>query len=283
MDISIIVHQLRGFGIAFFLGPLLALSSQNAESAGLENQDIRNPLLYAVAWKQTAAEYRALYYQGFNIARMRVQNAIDNRKEGDLPLAVVSDVDDTLVHAMEYWGRLIEENIDFFDDSIWDQWIPLNKITATPGASKFLEFCRENNVEVFYVTSRDQGENTYQYALENLQSLNFPYLDQQHLSVLRDSSNKQPIQNRIAENYNIVVFLGDNLNDFRRKFYSSSIDARQELMEQDKDKFGSQFILFPNPTDGHWLRAIFGESEPSPTDSNRKILRRAAAGSDDRS
>jgi len=283
MDISIIVHQLRGFGIAFFLGPLLALSSQNAESAGLENQDIRNPLLYAVAWKQTAAEYRALYYQGFNIARMRVQNAIDNRKEGDLPLAVVSDVDDTLVHAMEYWGRLIEENIDFFDDSIWDQWIPLNKITATPGASKFLEFCRENNVEVFYVTSRDQGENTYQYALKNLQSLNFPYLDQQHLFVLTQSSNKEPVQNQISRNYNIVVFLGDNLNDFRRKFYSSSIDARQELMEQDKDKFGSQFILFPNPTDGHWLRAIFGESEPSPTDSNRKILRRAAAGSDDRS
>ncbi len=283
MDISIIVHQLRGFGIAFFLGPLLALSSQNAESAGLENQDIRNPLLYAVAWKQTAAEYRALYYQGFNIARMRVQNAIDNRKEGDLPLAVVSDVDDTLVHAMEYWGRLIEENIDFFDDSIWDQWIPLNEITATPGASKFLEFCRENNVEVFYVTSRDQGENTYQYALKNLQSLNFPYLDQQHLFVLTQSSNKEPVQNQISRNYNIVVFLGDNLNDFRRKFYSSSIDARQELMEQDKDKFGSQFILFPNPTDGHWLRAIFGESEPSPTDSNRKILRRAAAGSDDRS
>jgi len=36
--------------------------------------------------------------------------------------------------------------------------------------------------------------------------------------------------------------------------------------------------VFPNPTDGHWIRAIFGESEPAPTDMNRRILRDAALG-----
>ena len=39
----------------------------------------QNSLLYAVAWKQTAAEYRALYYQGFNLAKMHVEAAIANR------------------------------------------------------------------------------------------------------------------------------------------------------------------------------------------------------------
>jgi hypothetical protein len=34
--------------------------------------------------------------------------------------------------------------------------------------------------------------------------------------------------------------------------------------------------VLPNPTDGHWVRAIFGESEPAPTDKNRSKLKAAA-------
>ena len=29
-------------------------------------------------------------------------------------------------------------------------------------------------------------------------------------------------------------------------------------------QFLAKFVIFPNPTDGHWIRAIFGESEPQP-------------------
>lgn len=46
-------------------------------------------------------------------------------------------------------------------------------------------------MEVFYVTSRDQGEGTYGYALKNLQDLSFPYADKDHLTVLIDTSNKE--------------------------------------------------------------------------------------------
>jgi hypothetical protein len=48
------------------------------------------------------------------------------------------------------------------------------------------------------------------------------------------------------------------------------------LMEQDRERYGLDSILFPNPTDGHWIRAIFGESEPPASDENRGILRAAA-------
>ena len=48
------------------------------------------------------------------------------------------------------------------------------------------------------------------------------------------------------------------------------------LMERDREDFGETFILFPNPTDGHWVRAIFGESEPAATDENRQVLMRAS-------
>jgi predicted secreted acid phosphatase len=48
-------------------------------------------------------------------------------------------------------------------------------------------------------------------------------------------------------------------------------------MEADRERFGRNYIVFPNPTDGHWLAAIYGESEPPPTDANREIMKKAAS------
>lgn len=247
------------------------------DTTGPSGSGVNNALLYAVAWKQTAAEYRALYYQGFNVARMHVEQALAKRKPGDKPLAIVTDMDDTILHAMNYWGHLVNQNKDYFDDPIWDNWIPENKLTAAPGAAEFLKFCADNGVEVFYVTSREQGEKTYEYALGHLKMLGFPYADTKHLTVLRDTSNKEKRQDEILKDFDVPVFLGDNLNDFRRKFYiKSDVDARINMMESEREKFGRQYIVFPNPTDGHWLAAIYGDSEPPATDANREIMKKAA-------
>ena len=253
-----------------------------ANTTGPSGTGVNNALLYSVAWKQTAAEYRALYFQGFNVARMHVELALAKRQPGDRPLAVVTDMDDTILLALNYWGHLVNQNKDYFDDPIWDSWIPENKVTASPGSQDFLKFCADNGVQVFYVTSREQGEKTYEYALGHLKLLGFPYADEKHLTVLRDTSNKEKRQDEIMKDFNVVVFLGDNLNDFRRKYYikaaagKDAVDERMKLMEADRDKFGRNYIVFPNPTDGHWLAAIFGDSEPPPTDANRDIMKKAA-------
>lgn len=261
--------------LALALPLLLSSVSEAQEQAAISSRDA---LLYALAWKQTAAEYQALYYQGFNIARMQVQAALAAQQPGDKPLAIVADVDDTVLHSLTYWGHLVQRNMDFFDDAIWDRWVESNRVTATPGALEFLEFCAANNVEVFYVTSRDQGENTFELAIANLRHVGFPYVDEAHVTVLRDSSNKEPRQDALMEDFNVVTFLGDNLNDFRRKYYiRSDVDGRIAAMTQDKEKFGREYVIFPNPTDGQWLAAIFGESEPEASDENREILKEAAS------
>jgi 5'-nucleotidase (lipoprotein e(P4) family) len=254
---------------------MLLLSILSACSSNPSSQ--HNNLAFALAWKQTAAEYRALYHQGFNLARSKVEAAIEEHSTTDKPLAVVTDVDETVLLANEYWALLISQGYDFFDDGVWDEWVPRNQAIASPGAMEFLQFCRDNNVHVFYVTNRDQGERTTEFALGNLQSAGFPYANEQHLTVLRESSNKEVAQQAIAENFEVVALLGDNLNDFSRRYYSTDVDQRMELMEQDREMFGNRFILFPNPTDGHWVRAIFSESEPAPDNQNRTILNRAAA------
>lgn len=263
-----------------FLLLLIAIASQvvaqKAQSQAAGSENLRNNLIYAVAWKQAAAEHRALFYQGFSLARMRVELALARRESGAKPLAIVSDVDETLLLANGYWGYLINQGEDFFDDDSWDRWVVENRFTASPGALEFLRFCSANQVEVFYVTNRDQGEETFELALGNLQAVGFPNVDEEHLTVLRASSNKEIVQQRIAEEYEIVAFLGDNLNDFSRKYYSTDVDARLELMEADRDLYGRNYILFPNPTDGHWIRAIFGDSEPPPSDDNRQKFLEAA-------
>jgi|TARA_B110000483_G_scaffold151631_1_gene180454 5'-nucleotidase (lipoprotein e(P4) family) len=240
------------------------------------DSNIENNLMMAMAWKQTAAEFRALYHQGFNIARMRVEIALAQKQDDSLPLAIISDVDETLLLANDYWGYLITQGQDFFDDAAWDRWIEENRAVASPGALEFLNFCVSNSVEIFYVTNRDQGETTVQLAIENLNAIGFPLVDTAHLRVLRESSNKELVQQQIREDYEVVALLGDNLNDFARRYYSTDVDQRMSLMEQDKDRYGRDYILFPNPTDGHWIRAIFGESEPAGSDENRGILKDAA-------
>lgn len=255
---------------------MIPAHSVHAQSDATPEQ-ISNPLLYALAWKQTSAEYRALYHQGFNIARLHVQNALAQQQPGDKPLAVITDVDDTVLHVLSYWGHLVNSNKDFFEDPVWDQWIAEDLVTAAPGALEFLQFCETNNVEVFYVTSRDQGEPTLSIALSNLRSVGAPFVDEAHVTALRESSNKEIRQNEIMQSHNVVVMLGDNLNDFRRKYYiRGDIDGRIAAMEEDKHLFGMQYVMFPNPTDGHWLAAIFGESEPPASAENREILRQAA-------
>jgi 5'-nucleotidase (lipoprotein e(P4) family) len=250
-----------------------ALANVHDEPGG---EELHNSLLWAVAWKQTAAEYFALCHQAYNLARLRLDVIVAGRTPGSRRLAVITDMDDTILHAASYWGHLVEKNMDFFDDAVWDEWLPRNLETPVPGSLDFFNHCQDQDVEVFYITSRNQGERSDEYALEQLRLFAFPFADEAHLTVIRDSSNKSPAREAVAETHEIALLIGDNLNDFKRDYYVKDIDERMALMNRDRAEFGDRFILLPNPTNGHWVRAIFGDSEPRATDANRRVLKAAA-------
>ncbi len=78
----------RIMGLLFAGSALAGLSSVPA--AAQDNavcNSIRNPLLWAVAYKQTAAEFRALCHQTYNLARMRIDHALAHLKHLRLPYA----------------------------------------------------------------------------------------------------------------------------------------------------------------------------------------------------
>ena len=267
----------RILGFVLAAGAVSSLSSAPGAAQDEAVADsINNPLLWAMAYKQTAAEFYALCHQAYNLARMRIDHVLADRHAADRSLAVITDMDNTILHALSYWGYLINEGRDFFDDAIWDEWLPNNLITAVPGANDFFNYCESKGVEVFYVTNRNQGERTFEYALAHLRHLEFPYANDENLFVFRKTSDKSPARRKIEETHDVALMLGDNLNDYRRDYYVKSVDERIALMERDREDWGRKFILIPNPTDGHWVRAIFGDSEPAPTDENRRILKDAA-------
>ena len=94
--------------------------------------------------------------------------------------------------------------------------------------------------------------------------------------MFRETSNKTPARDAISQSHELVLLLGDNLNDYKRDYYVADVDERFNLMERDRNDYGDRFILLPNATDGHWVRAIFGESEPAASDENRDMLMKAA-------
>jgi 5'-nucleotidase (lipoprotein e(P4) family) len=233
----------------------------------------------AVAWRATSAEREMLYRQNFNVAHDRLTAALASRQPDHKPLAVVTDIDDTVLDSNTYWNQVIGSGRQAFDDGLWDDWVENNGPTAAPGAVEFLDYATSHGVEVFYISSRDQGENTQKYAIANLAAAGLPFADPSHVTMLRDSSDKEPAQRAVEQRFSVPVMLGDNLNDFKRVYYGTSVSERRKLAQQDAAEFGRRFIVFPNPTDGHWVHAIFGESEPADTPDYHRTLRNAAQGS----
>jgi predicted secreted acid phosphatase len=123
------------------------------------DKNTSNSLLWTAAWKQSAAENFALCHQAYNLARLRVENALLRRFVGGKSLAVITDMDDTIMHARSCWGHLIREGKEFFDDLIWDEWLPHNKITVAPGTKSFFDLCHDNQVTILRNQSRPRRTN----------------------------------------------------------------------------------------------------------------------------
>ena len=58
-------------------------------------------------------------------------------------------------------------------------------------------------------------------------------------------------------NYNVVMLLGDNLNDFMQLFEKKDIADRFAETDKTKDNWGKKFIVLPNATYGEWESALF--------------------------
>ncbi|MFP4470009.1 MAG: 5'-nucleotidase, lipoprotein e(P4) family [Bacteroidales bacterium] len=228
---------------------LLQLAPSCTEQTSNGSPD--NSLLVATLYHQHSAERDALCYQAYNIAHDRLDEILE-KNAGDTALAIVLDLDETVLDNSPYEAQTIKGNYTY--PTGWDEWMHAAAATAIPGAVEFLQYAAEQGIEIFYITNRK--EKYRQATLENLQKLGIAPATGNHLLLRTDVSTKEPRRQEVLKNHRIIMLFGDNLADFSSVFDGEKSTAqRAALVDSLQQAFGKRYIVFPNAMYGDWLNA----------------------------
>ncbi len=269
---------MKHFRSSFFLVPLtilliiFALGFIDSSQPDVNTTEVKSPInnhtmMMNVLWHQTAAEYRALCYQAYNVATEKLQLALKNKS--DKPLAVVVDVDETILDNSPYNAGNIIGKLNYPDD--FYRWVDNAECQPVPGALDFLKFAAKNKVEIFYITNR--RERGKEGTLENLNKLGFPNATEETVLCKTDKSSKQPRRDTVLKDHEIALLIGDNLLDFDDVFKAETFEERNLAVDKNRDKFGNKFIIIPNVMHGEWLKMI-NRPEREMTENEKLVHRK---------
>ena len=206
-------------------------------------------------WMRTSAEYRALAYQGYNVAMNLVKMAVTDPSHQRKPLAIVLDADETVVDNTKLMGESIANGNGRFDAPWWRQAVHQGKSQAMPGAAEFLNEVHKQGVEIFYVSNRYAPVN-YDATVQNFKELGFPSVDKDHVLLFEKDSDKQPRFDAITKKYNVILYMGDNAGDFPIGTKGKTLAERNAIIDAHKEDFGTTFVVFPNPAYGSWVSSL---------------------------
>ena len=159
-----------GVGIGYGMRP----EAEPVQPVGYAANPAYEYMVGAAGW-QMSAEAHALMMQGFHLARTNVDAMAamaDHGQNGyrwveeagqrrlffeEKQVAVVCDIDDTLVDGVHYTANVIGRNGEWTNKAFTD-FVHSAGCTALPGAVAFANHCVQNGIALFYVTNRyDQG------------------------------------------------------------------------------------------------------------------------------
>lgn len=247
-------------------------------------QESSREQLNAVLWMQTAAEYRALTRQTFQLATERLHTVtqpgsaaleqfdMPALKLASLPTAVIVDLDETILDNSYFQARLVSDRQEYADPA-WDAWVLESAAGLVPGAGEFLAEAARLGHRVFYVSNRECPRDPVPSGADpcpaktatqrNLQALGLPgAADPENLLFRRErpewsSSDKTLRRAWLAERYRIVAMAGDDIRDFvERPLFEA---RREQLMPL----FGTRWFLLPNAMYGSWERSVVDGACPA--------------------
>jgi 5'-nucleotidase (lipoprotein e(P4) family) len=223
--------------------------------------------LFAAAYQQRAAEYRALCYQAFNLARLRIDQL--PAQESKLPLAIITDIDETV---LDNSPEMVEEVLQGVENAsgVWREWASRSIADTVPGALAFFRYASAKNITVYYISNRSEGEKTA--VIENLQRYSFPNADDEHVLVKQDISSKEARRQSVAATHNIIMLVGDNLADLSSYFDNKkSTEERFANTDLLRTEFGKKFIVIPNTGYGDWEAALYKYQKLTPAQKDSAI------------
>jgi 5'-nucleotidase (lipoprotein e(P4) family) len=266
------VHRMCAAGLlAIVLSAVASAQTASATTPSPAQAD-NEYQMGALLWQQSSGEARALQYQAYALARLMLDRDLRIHNKSKLKRAVVVDADETVLDNSRFQAGLVV-NREAFTSAAWIDWCNRAGASAIPGAVEFLKYAASRGVRVFYVTNRGTAEKAG--TITNLKQVGFPDVSEETLVVRTDVSSKEPRRQKISERYRIVLLCGDNLADFSNVFEGKTTEDRAAAVDAARQKFGTQFIVLPNPMYGDWENAVYGNV--SRLSEQEKAAKRKAA------
>jgi 5'-nucleotidase (lipoprotein e(P4) family) len=234
------------------------------DSARFSSDDLK---LYPLLFQQTAAEYRALCYQAFNTARMQLDETLKqnpHRKN----LAIITDLDETILDNSEIEAQKIKTGKEI-NYQQWITWLNKPGLPTVPGGVDFLKYAGSKGVHIFYISNRDV--RGVPITLTILQKLRLPNADTSHMFFMSNDFSKESRRQTVMKDYDVVMLLGDNLDDFTQVFESRPINERFAATDSLKNEWGKKFIVLPNASYGEWENALFNYQDEDSLSIEQKI------------
>lgn len=239
---------------------LIIVLFQNCKnSTAFNKQDGTDPEIFssdhltmATLYQQKAAEYRALCYQAFNVAKYQLDQNL--RIAGlQRQQAVILDIDETVLDNSPHEAKCILN--DALYPTYWEEWMNASSAKPVPGVMEFLEYAKSKGIQIYYITNRK--EKYREQTLKNLKDLGFPNAENEYLMLKTDESSKKARRDLVSQTNKIILLIGDNLNDFSEVFEKKSVAERFAVTDEMRTEFGTRFIVLPNAMYGEWEGAIY--------------------------
>jgi 5'-nucleotidase (lipoprotein e(P4) family) len=220
--------------------------------------------LDAHLWTQTSGEYHAIARQTYRQAQDMLL-AIAERPRLGLPLAVVMDIDETVIDNGFYNYTRARRGLGF-DERSWDEYLvrDVEEMELVPGAAEFIHAMRDASVMVVFISNRPASRERETWeALERngIQPGSFGF--EMHLATPGESA-KSPRRAEVRRRYDVIGWIGDQLSDFPIEDLSSSPHERwtrvcdQEVLNQ----LGVTWFVLPNPLYGDWSTGLEWTNAP---------------------
>ncbi len=210
-----------------------------------------NGKLFTAMFQQRAAEYRALCIQGYNVARMRIDTYVAQSAK---PKAIITDIDETILDNSPYAVHQAYNGNEYTPAS-WYEWTNKSAADTMPSAATFLQYTASKNIEIIYITNREDRERSS--TLKNLQNFNLPNADENHLYTKSTTSSKEARRQLVLEKYEVVLLMGDNLADLHVLFDRKTEEERKNNVDALSAEFGKKLIIFPNANYGDWESSLY--------------------------
>jgi len=228
-------------------------------------------------WVKHSADYEALTRQAYAVATRDLERFVDDTSFSampgqtdaeNLPPAVILDVDETVINNVDF--QLAFERP--FTDRQLEMWDRQHEARPVPGVVEFVAAAREAGVTVFFLTNRPceqyPDEESVcpqkQTVIDGIRELGIPVEPEfVSLALERPGWHGEKVVRRehIAQNYRVIMLIGDDFADFvacaRNSFYPPCTEpatraSRAADVLRYEHFWGNGWYILPGPMHGSW-------------------------------